>query len=116
MTQRDYPAEGRGPSFWPAVVRRAAQAHASGAMYRIESEPHLVHDAGVDFVVRMATEYQAQLKRQPKPRPGNPFIDPDPELLVTELSHTHRALLVRSEDQLDDVKRTGPMAVLAQVA
>ena len=78
---------------WELVQRRAASAHACGAMYRIESEAHLVHDAGVDFVVRVATDYAAQAKRQPKPRAGNPFIDPDRELVVTDLSDTHFAIL-----------------------
>lgn len=78
---------------WDAVQRRAASAHACGAMYRIESEAHLVHDAGVDFVVRVATDYAAQAARQPKPRIGNPFVDPDPELFVAEVSETHYALL-----------------------
>ena len=45
-------------------------------MYRIESEPFLVQDAGVDFVVRVATDYAAQALRQPKGRPGNPFANP----------------------------------------
>lgn len=79
--------------FWKAVQRRAASAHACGAMYRIESEPHLVHDAGVDFVVRVATDYAAQAARQPKSRPGNPFADPEPGLFVADVSQTHYALL-----------------------
>ena len=47
-------------------------------MYRIESEPFLVADAGVDFVVRVATDYAAQAARQPKGKPGNPFLEPKP--------------------------------------
>ena len=78
---------------WDAVQRRAASAHACGAMYRIESEAHLVHDGGVDFVVRVANDYASQAARQPKPRAGNPFVDPDPELFVSEVSDTHYALL-----------------------
>jgi len=78
---------------WEAVQRRAAAAHASGAMYRIESEPFLVQDAGVDFVVRVATDYAAQAARQPKSRPGNPFADPEPELFVADVSDSHYALL-----------------------
>lgn len=79
--------------FWEAVQHRAAAAHASGAMYRIESEPLLVSDAGVDFVVRVATDYAAQAARQPKGRPGNPFADPEPELFVADVSDSHYALL-----------------------
>ena len=78
---------------WESVQRQAAAAHASGAMYRIESEPFLVQDAGVDFVVRVATDYAAQAARQPKGRPGNPFADPEPELFVADVSDSHYALL-----------------------
>ena len=80
-------------AIWDLVARRAAAAHASGAMYRIESEPFLVHDAGIDFVVRVATDYAAQAARQPKGRPGNPFLDPEEELFVADVSSTHLALL-----------------------
>lgn len=80
-------------TFWETVQQRAAAAHASGAMYRIESEPFLVQDAGVDFVVRVATDYAAQAARQPKGRPGNPFADPEPELFVADVSPTHLAML-----------------------
>ena len=80
-------------ALWQQVLRRAAAAHASGVMYRIESEAHLVHDAGVDFVVRQYIDFKAQLARQPKSKPGNPFIDPEPELIVGDVSDTHRALL-----------------------
>src|SRR5260221_6670759 len=62
-------------------------------MYRIESEPFLVPDAGADFVVRLATDYAAQAARQPKPRVGNPFADPEPDLLVGDVSPTHVAIL-----------------------
>ena len=62
-------------------------------MYRIDSEPVMVRDHGVDFVVRLATDYAAQAARQPKPRPGNPFESPEPELLVGEVSPTHMAIL-----------------------
>ena len=62
-------------------------------MYRIESEPFLVPDAGVDFVVRVATDYAAQAARQPKGKPGNPFLEPEADLFVADVSPTHVALL-----------------------
>jgi ATP adenylyltransferase len=78
---------------WDLVQQRAAEAHASGAMYRIESEAHLVRDAGVDFVVRVATDFAAQVARQPRSKPGNPFAEPEAELLVADVSPTHVAIL-----------------------
>jgi ATP adenylyltransferase len=78
---------------WARVHARSAEAHASGALYRIESEPFFVEDDGVEFIVRRAVDYQRQLAIQPKPRPGNPFADPDPALLIGEVGPRHRALM-----------------------
>lgn len=79
--------------FWQLVQQRSAAAHASGVMYRIESEPHLVSDGGVDFVVRQYIDFEGQVARQPKSKPGNPFVDPEPDLFVADVSDTHMALL-----------------------
>ena len=78
---------------WTRVRERSAAAHASGAMYRIESEPFFVEDGGIEFVVRRAIDWQRQLATQPKSKPGNPFEDPEPELVVADVSATHRAML-----------------------
>ena len=78
---------------WAKVRARSAEAHASGAMYRIESEPFFVDDGGIEFVVRRAIDWQRQLAVQPKSKPGNPFEDPEPGLVVADVSATHRAML-----------------------
>lgn len=79
---------------WDLMRRRSAQAHASGALYRIESEPHLVPDEGVEFVVRLATDFQRQVAVMPRNRPGaNPFLPPEPALYLGDISPTHYALL-----------------------
>jgi ATP adenylyltransferase len=78
---------------WALVRERSAAAHASGAMYRIESEPFFVEDGGVEFVVRRAIDYQRQLAIQPRSRPGNPFAEPEPELLVGDVGPAHRVML-----------------------
>lgn len=79
---------------WAMVRARSEAAHASGAMYRIESEPHFVADDGVEFVVRLAIDHERQLARMPRNRPGiNPFAEPEPALFVANISHTHYALL-----------------------
>jgi ATP adenylyltransferase len=80
-------------TIWERVRERSAAAHASGAMYRIESEPFFVEDGGVEFVVRRAVDYQRQLAIQPRSRPGNPFADPEPELLIGDVGPAHRAML-----------------------
>jgi ATP adenylyltransferase len=78
---------------WTALHARSREAHASGAMYRIESEPHYIEDHGVEFVVRLATDFERQLERMPRNAPGNPFLPPEPPLYLGEVSATHYALL-----------------------
>ena len=82
------------PDLWGLVRARSDAAHASGALYRIESEPLFVEDGGVEFVVRRAVDWERQVAIQPKGRPGNPFDDPERELVVVDrLGGKHRAML-----------------------
>ena len=80
------------------MVDRAEAALASGAMHSFECALEYVQDAGIEFVLRIATKFPAgetaagRGKDAPKLK-ANPFADPDPELLVAELTPTHRALL-----------------------
>ena len=62
-------------------------------MYRIESEPHFIVDQGVEFVVRLATDFERQVARMPRNKPGNPFLPPDEPLYLGPVSPTHFALL-----------------------
>jgi ATP adenylyltransferase len=83
-----------GADAWTSVRARSAAAHASGVLYRIESEPFFVEDGGIEFIVRRAVDWERQLAIQPKGKPGNPFVDPEPELVVVDrLGTGHRAML-----------------------
>lgn len=85
-------------SLWAEVRRRAEQALASGAMHSFECALEHVEDAGVSFVIRRATKYPAgetaagRTKAAPA-LPRNPFLPPEPALLVADLGATHRVLL-----------------------
>lgn len=88
-----------GATFWAEVVDRADAAIASGAMHSFECELEFVQDAGVEFVMRVATKFPrgetAAGRTSAAPAlPRDPFDDPDPELIVRDrLTATHRALL-----------------------
>lgn len=76
--------------------RRYAEAVAGGALHHITASLSTVADEGVAFVVRRAIE----AARNPEARTGysagpNPFQNPDPALVVAEVSPTHRAVLNR---------------------
>lgn len=85
--------------FWTEVVDRADAALGSGAMHSFECALEFVEDAGVEFVLRVATKFPAGEtaagRTQAAPRlPSNPFASPEPALVVRDrLTPTHRALL-----------------------
>ena len=91
-------ASRQAAGFWAEVVDRADAALASGAMHSFECALEFVEDAGVEFVMRVATKFPigetARGRTATAPRlPADPFADPDPELVVRDRTATHRALL-----------------------
>ena len=84
--------------------RRAAAAQASGHLHRIESESHFIEDGGVRFIVRCAADLAPQLAAAlAKPTAADPFMVPEPELFVADLTPTHYALLNKyNVDELYD--------------
>jgi ATP adenylyltransferase len=88
----------RAAGFWAEVVDRADAALASGAMHSFECALEYVQDAGIEFVLRVATQFPqgetAKGRTGGAPKlPADPFANPDPELVVRDLTPTHRALL-----------------------
>jgi ATP adenylyltransferase len=77
---------------WVRIDAQAGRALDRGALHRIDTEARVIEEAGVGFVVRRAT----QLRKKETPgakSPGDPFANPEPDLFVANLSHTHYALL-----------------------
>jgi sulfate adenylyltransferase (ADP) / ATP adenylyltransferase len=86
--------------FWTEVVDRAEAALAAGAMHSFECALEFAEDAGVEFALRIATRFPrgetAVGRGKDAPRlPQDPFCDPDPALVVRDLTPTHRAMLNR---------------------
>lgn len=85
-------------AFWSRVVARAQAALAAGTMHSFECAVEFVEDAGVEFVMRVATRFPAgetaagRSADAPKLR-DNPFLSPEPGLVVGGLGDTHVALL-----------------------
>lgn len=78
------------------VDERARRALACGAMQPIDTVQHAVTDAGVRFVVRQVSSL-ASKERDRSERaaraPANPFLPPEPDLLVAQVSASHVAVL-----------------------
>jgi ATP adenylyltransferase len=85
-------------AFWERVHARAESALAAGVMHSFECELEVVSDGGVDFVLRRATHFpkgETAAGRGPEAAklPSNPFLSPEPALVVEALGDTHVALL-----------------------
>jgi sulfate adenylyltransferase (ADP) / ATP adenylyltransferase len=82
-----------------AVDARTRQALAEGALHPIETEQERIADTGVRFLVRVIAslgrkEADKRLRAMGgQGRPANPFLPPDPELTVAEISTRHLAVL-----------------------
>lgn len=87
----------RSGSLWAALQARTRHALRCGAMQPIETEQHVIEDGGVRFVVRQVSSLQRKsedkVARAAGQRPANPFLPPEPDLLVAEVSDTHVAVL-----------------------
>lgn len=84
-------------SLWPALVEHSRHALACGAMQPVETSEEIVHDAGVDFLVRrlssLERKEEATRHNEQAARPGNPFLPHEPDLFVADISESHFALL-----------------------
>lgn len=94
----DSPGTPSAVGFWATVAARAEAALAAGAMHDFECELHFVEEAGVDFVVRRATRFPhgetaAGRGRDAPKLADNPFLDPEPHLVVGPVGDAHLALL-----------------------
>lgn len=85
-------------TLWPAIVARTRAALASGALAPIETEERCLEQSGLRFRVRLATTLAAKPIATRHTGPGcggarNPFLPPDPELVVADVTDTHVAVL-----------------------
>lgn len=85
-----------------AVDARAASALASGALQPVQTEQTEVEDAGMRFVLRWVSSLAAKdaagaksvaVPGGPRDPDFNPFLNPEPELLVGPLGDHHVAIL-----------------------
>ncbi|GAB4490403.1 MAG: ATP adenylyltransferase [Thermodesulfovibrionales bacterium] len=77
----------------------SAAALQSGALLPIPTDCEYIEDAGIRFIVRVVSSLRRkdeEKKRQKEVLPGrrvNPFLPPDAELYIGEVTETHSAVL-----------------------
>ncbi len=87
-------------TLWQNIIRTTEHALKTGALVPISTSERFVEDSGVRFVVRVldGLRRKKEAKREQESavlsgQPVNPFLPPEPDLTVAEVSDTHRALL-----------------------
>jgi ATP adenylyltransferase len=85
-------------TLWPAIVERTRAALASGALAPIQTEERVLEQGDVRFCVRLAAALAAKPiaaldGARPPASHRNPFLPPDPALVVGDVSDTHVAVL-----------------------
>jgi ATP adenylyltransferase len=86
-------------TLWQSIIRTTEHALRSGALVPLSTSERFIEDSGVRFVVRVweglrrKKEAQQQEAAGLSGKPVNPFLPPDPDLTVAEVSDTHLALL-----------------------
>ena len=80
-------------TLWEKVPEQTKQARACGAIQPILTTDEYVEQGGVRFLVRLVRALAQKEKARGGPKLINPFLPCDENLLVTELSDTHRCVL-----------------------
>ena len=85
---------------WQRLIRTTEQAISAGALLPIPTEYFFIEDGGMRFFVRvlasLSRKDEARKKQEGQSRSGksvNPFLPPEKELMVADISDTHIALL-----------------------
>lgn len=83
-------------TLWRRVRERTAQALKAGALAPIETRDERVPQSGIPFSVRVVSSLRHKERAADgRAGRGNPFYPPDPDVLVGDLTPTHRAVLNR---------------------
>lgn len=79
------------------MARQTGHALRCGALQPIATRQEIVEDGGVRFLVRvvssLARKDEDRARRAAAPKPANPFLPPDPDLFVADVTPSHFALL-----------------------
>jgi len=78
---------------WQDMIQLAATAQSSGHLVSIPCDIEIIEEQGVPFVVRYAPRLIEKIRASQSPKKDNPFLPPEPELLVGPIGHHHQLVL-----------------------
>ncbi len=87
-------------TLWKSVLRTTERALATGALVSVPTNAVFIYEGGVNYFVRvlsmLSLKDEARKKQQAAAiagKPVNPFLPPEGELTVADISETHLAIL-----------------------
>ncbi|MEW8026911.1 MAG: Ap4A phosphorylase II [Candidatus Thiodiazotropha sp.] len=86
-------------SLWKKIRSRTESAIAKGALHSIPTDFHILQQYGLEFMVRVAQNLKrkaldkARQTAIPSKVPFNPFLPPEPEMTVADITPTHLSVL-----------------------
>lgn len=83
-------------SLWTSLVDTTRKASQKGALVSLPTTSEIIEDRGIPFVVHTTADQNQKAiatRVSPSDRPFNPFLPPDPDLLVGEISPQHLGVL-----------------------
>ena len=89
-------------TLWKRIREVSARAEFSGALQPIPTDSLVIEDGGIRFGVRIVDDLRRKQQQRARQHgvsepPANPFLPPDPELFVADLSDTHVCVLNKFE-------------------
>jgi ATP adenylyltransferase len=86
-------------SLWEQIRSRTKSAITKGALHSIATDFHILRQDGLEFMVRVAQNLKrkavdkANRTAKASTVPFNPFLPPEPEMTVADITSTHLAVL-----------------------
>lgn len=80
-------------AFWQRMADVAHQARSTGHLLSIPNDFEVIEDSGIPFVVRHAPQLIEKIRNSSAPKQANPFLPPEPQLLVGPVGDHHQLIL-----------------------
>jgi len=80
-------------SLWKKIIEQSSHALACGAMQSLPTELEFVEQDGIQFLVRILSNFERKQKQSTRGKEFNPFLPYEEDLFVADISDTHLCIL-----------------------